>query len=493
MDCLEGMKQMQTESVDLICTDAPYGLSFMGREWDKATPSVDIWRECNRILKTGAFAFIMSSPRADVMCQMITRLQEAGFRTDFTPIYWAYASGFPKAANIGKMVDKKLGATREIVAKGKYFDRQPNGLASCNVTGFSSEIGERHGENGFITTAASPEAKLLDGSYAGFQVKPSIEVILVVMKPLSEATYVDQALKNGKGITWLDDCRIPFKSENDAEQAHNNTLGPVERSVKTKAVYDGGKQSGGFKDTFTDKGRFTANLLVSDNCLDNGEITKSGHMDSIAKADPTNQNCYGKMYERPVFNIGDEGQFSRYFSLDAWFAQQIKLLPPEVQKVFPFLIVPKADNGERNDGLEHLPLQEMQTHGVVNPDNSGTNHNTTGQKPAQKQNIHPTVKPLMLMSYLVTLGSRPNDVVVDPFVGSGTTAIACKVLNRQYVAFEKEKTYFDIAIERTNFSVNQPLVESIVNQSSKYLTEDNIKQTIRHTTKINKKFGDYFK
>ena len=52
------------------------------------------------------------------------------------------------------------------------------------------------------------------------------------------------------------------------------------------------------------------------------------------------------------------------------------------------------------------------------------------------------------MSYLITLGSRPGDVVLDPFVGSGTTCIAAKMLNRNYIGIEKEKEYYQIAIKR---------------------------------------------
>ena len=115
MDCLKGMKQLQPNSIDLIVTDPPYGLSFMGKDWDKVVPSVEIWRECFRVLKDGAFAFIMSSPRLDVLSQMVMRLENAGFDISFTPIYWAYASGFPKAMNIGKMVDKKFGEERKVI------------------------------------------------------------------------------------------------------------------------------------------------------------------------------------------------------------------------------------------------------------------------------------------------------------------------------------------------------------------------------------------
>lgn len=90
-DCVEVMRSLDAECVDLVVTDPPYGYSFMGKDWDRAVPSVEVWRECLRVLKHGAFAFVMSSPRADVLSHMIVNLGDAGFRTDFTPIYWAYA------------------------------------------------------------------------------------------------------------------------------------------------------------------------------------------------------------------------------------------------------------------------------------------------------------------------------------------------------------------------------------------------------------------
>ena len=113
-DSQEKLKDIESESVDLIVTDPPYGYSFMGKDWDKAVPSVDIWKECLRVLKPGAFAFIMSAPRLDVLTQMSVRVQEAGFDVSFTPLFWAYASGFPKAQNMSKAVDKRLGAERWI-------------------------------------------------------------------------------------------------------------------------------------------------------------------------------------------------------------------------------------------------------------------------------------------------------------------------------------------------------------------------------------------
>jgi site-specific DNA-methyltransferase (adenine-specific) len=71
---------------------------------------------------------------------------------------------------------------------------------------------------------ATEKAKELDGAYAGFQPKPAVEVIIVAMKPLKEGTFTEQAKANGKGITWLDDCRIPNQDNENADRLPGNLL-----------------------------------------------------------------------------------------------------------------------------------------------------------------------------------------------------------------------------------------------------------------------------
>ena len=105
---LELLKEIKSDSVDCLITDPPYGISFMNKDWDKAVPDVAIWKECLRVMKPGAFAFVMCSPRSDVQAEMVIKLKEAGFEVNFSPVYWVYASGFPKAMNVSKAVDRKV-------------------------------------------------------------------------------------------------------------------------------------------------------------------------------------------------------------------------------------------------------------------------------------------------------------------------------------------------------------------------------------------------
>lgn len=386
-DCLDALKELPENSVDSLVTDPPYGIAFMGKSWDEFNEVVNpqgsfeseknfkklprnssaamiefftpIWKECLRVMKPGAFGFVMCIPRQDCLSRMMVSLEDAGFKINFTSIYWTYASGFPKPLNIGKAIDK-----RNI--------NNPN----------------------------------LDGSYGGFQPKPAVEVIIVVMKPLSAGSYIDQALENGKGVTWSDDCRIPYKGNDTSTDGHRTkTFGKDSESVI------GGEGSPDYQANVN--GRFPANLLVSDDVLEDGRNDKPGktRFDN-GKVDYSDKGyLFGTMGDgnlnAPV-QIGDSGGFSRFFSLDAW-----------AEKNLPFLIVSKASKSEKNKGLD--------------------------------KNIHPTVKPIKLMSYLITLGSRPGDVILDPFGGSGTTACAAITLDRKFITIEKEIEYIEIIKSRVEY------------------------------------------
>ncbi len=387
-DAGEKLRELPDKSIDLLCTDPPYGFSFMGKNWDKSLVSVNIWKECFRVLKDGAFAFVMSAPRLDVLSEAVARLKEAGFNIGFTSVYWAYASGFPKALNISKAVDKQKGFLPKKV--------------SWDGGGKKSYIFS-HNKVYKEIKPVSEDAKALAGSYGGFQPKPAVEIIIVAMKPFSEKTFAAQALKNRKGITWLDDCRIPIQKGDEPHGGYGDKVigfGHFDNKAGVKW-----KES-----PAAHLGRFPANLLVSDDVLNDGKIASSSKS-----------------------KLPDSDSFSRYFDLDAWAIKK------GIKDTFPFLICPKPSPAERNKGCEGLKEKK--------PDKSGDGyHSDWEQKPAR--NFHPTVKPIRLMSYLITLGSRPNDVVLDPFVGSGTTCIAAKMLNRNYIGIEKEKEYYQIAVKR---------------------------------------------
>jgi site-specific DNA-methyltransferase (adenine-specific) len=96
-DCSDKLKDIESNSVDSIVTDPPYGLSFMGKKWDYSVPSVSIWKECFRVLKPGGHLLSFSSART--YHRVAVNIEDAGFDIR-DQIMWVYGSGFPKSHNL---------------------------------------------------------------------------------------------------------------------------------------------------------------------------------------------------------------------------------------------------------------------------------------------------------------------------------------------------------------------------------------------------------
>jgi len=280
----------------------------------------------------------------------------------------------------------------------------------------------------------------LRGAYGGLQKKPAVEVVLCVMKPLSCKSYTEQAMDNGKGCTWLDDVRIPFESEDDKWDGRQN----VKMETGNNICY------GKYNDTDTTpntKGRFPANLISSDDVLNSGEVFKTGCGHNSNKIRTTKKDD-GSFLDKSSYPlnplcIGDSGSYNRYFDVDRWWLGVIDKLPDNVKKVFPFLIVPKPSKSEKNKGCEKLEKRNVNPAGLVVAIESGK------EKPREERaNHHPTCKPIKLFSYMITLGSRKGDVILDPFCGSGTSLVSAKILERDYIGIELDPGYIEIAEAR---------------------------------------------
>lgn len=107
-DSAEVLKQLQDNTIDMLACDPPYGIQFMGLDFDKALPPKQVWKECYRVLKPGSFIAVMSSPRSDVLYRMIKDLEDAGFDMSFSPLYFTYHTGFPKSSDPVKLITKGL-------------------------------------------------------------------------------------------------------------------------------------------------------------------------------------------------------------------------------------------------------------------------------------------------------------------------------------------------------------------------------------------------
>jgi len=493
---IEILKDFQNNSFDSIITDFPYGLQdvdalklikeggnnasgFLGKEWD-CLPSIEMLSEFLRVLKTGGWLITTFTPRQDLQCVLQYRLLEAGFDISFSSTYWAYASGYPKASNYGKVTDKHLGAEREKVGLSKNINHQERKDSNINqqtviTTGNPFKDNENQMQKvNYLTIPASEEAKYIDGLHSN-SLKPAVEIIIVAQKPFKGAKF-QQALKwyyerkelleqgikeedlslhtkNASGGVRIDDARIPAE-ENDLKEMIKKGESFVEASKKdTNTIFPNFERL-----EPNHNGRFPANLLVSDNVLDVGRNIKSGgnekQYNRQFKENDDFLSILNKRKNVKAILQKSEGDFSRYFSVDAWTKKHLpelyKLnkkcltLEKDAEKIYPFFNVAKPSINEKN-----LGLQEFEKVQIKKAVQSEFNDNKNPNPPSC--NTHPTSKPISLFAYLISLYSSENDVILDPFCGSGTTCIASILTNRKFVGIDITEEYCKIAEARIKY------------------------------------------
>jgi len=430
-DWIEVMAGWPENSVDLIVTDPPYGIQFMGLDFDKVLPPREAFEQMIRVLKPGALAFVMSSPRQDVLWRMLALLEGVGFELRQSFISWVYKTGFPKAYDVSKGIDRKLGLQRETIGIGTA------GVA-VGLDNRNFEQGKRNKRYDAkavfpLTEPASELAKQWEGWKSQTGLKPALECILMVNKPRSEPTIVDNVLRWGTGAMNVDAARIPFQNENDRTfQARDNKYRTNDPffTDKGRGIYENKDWEG------NNKGRFPANLLVSDGAIDNEyeKVTDNREMKIGRSQNLGRFGIYGQSGVVDGATYGDSGYASRYFDLDAWAGHH------------GFLDVAKPSRAERDFGLLGFKEKELYRAGHGNQEMD----DVTQRFRRQARNAHPTVKPVKLMAYLIKLGCPPKGIVVDPFLGSGTTCIAAKRLRRQWIGIEINPEYAAIAEARIN-------------------------------------------
>lgn len=155
-----------------------------------------------------------------------------------------------------------------------------------------------------------------------------------------------------------------------------------------------------------------------------------------------------EFHEVPV--VRSEGRFPANLIHDN--SEEVReCFPNESERFFKSIIYQaKASKSERNKGCEGLPLKEKVFNGKSDKPSTDMKDIEKRFTTLPKANNHPTVKPLKLMEYLIKMVTKPGGIVLDPFAGSGTTGVACKNLNRNYILIEKEPEYIDIINQRLN-------------------------------------------
>jgi site-specific DNA-methyltransferase (adenine-specific) len=437
-DCIEQMRTLEADSVDAIVTDPPYGLEFMGKDWDGfGTPlGFQTWteqwaREALRVLKPGGHLLAFGGTR--MYHRLAAGVEDAGFEIRDT-LMWLYGSGFPKSLDVSRTVDKKSGVEGEWVEHPSFANRNGNGKPGIfNQT--NNKTGTRHQ---YEPTEA---AKKWQGW--GTALKPAVEPIVLARKPLI-GTVAENVLTHGTGALNIDASRIegvppsvpqPQLRPNNLDNGHALGAGTGRSAQMSMAT-----------------GRWPANIL-----LDEEAAALLDEQSGVSKSPaPYYQQTKSKGMNAPETrgdvessHHGDTGGASRFF------------------------YVAKASRSERNKGLEGFAAtrRAVKTFGSIkqpqcnvcgsrsvdwektqsrNPscghnDFSYVEQTSEGKHPGNpERNIHPTVKPVQLMRYLIRLVTPKGGTVLDPFLGSGTTAVAAIEEGVAWIGCEREPEYLDI-------------------------------------------------
>lgn len=397
-DLFDVLPTLPANSVDACVLDSPYGLAFMGQEWDKprvmaeearerervkddhrattalrgwhgrsttASENRDYQQWCEqwgaavlRVLKPGAWLASFGATR--LWHRMVCGLEDAGFEVRdgiaFPHAFWAYGSGFPKSKNDG-----------------------PRGTA----------------------------------------LKPAWEPIALLQRP-REGTYAECYERYGTGYLNIDDARVPLNGEH--WDAHD-VAAPKSGSGLALGNYTKYNRNPGSHE----QGRWPANL-----CHDGSHevLAEFPHTSSeVARVVANNRNGDGS-----IFGFGGGGRKH-----------------PSDGQTARFFYCSKPSAGEKEAGLDALPLTPM--HEVQGRENgsAGSENPRAGVRGNARRMTHPTCKPIELMRWLIRLCCPPGGLVLDPFLGSGTTAIAAHLEGRECVGIEREAEYMAIARARTDW------------------------------------------
>lgn len=245
--------------------------------------------------------------------------------------------------------------------------------------------------------------------------KPAIEPITMARKPLSEKTVAANILKHGTGGLNIGACRVGVET--------GGWKGSPSRGM---FCFDG--DTSGKPRPVT--GRWPANLMHDGSPEVVALFPRTGPSNGKVGNNKASQSLARSGRDAAHIGYGHEdlgGSAARYF------------------------YCAKASRAERNEGLQGLPLHHASHDGRESYiDNQYQRHSNV------QQNHHPTVKPQALMRHLVRLVTQPGGVVLDPFMGSGSTGVAAMTERMRFVGIEMNPDYFEIACRRIEHAQRQP-------------------------------------
>lgn len=389
-NCLSVLEKMDSNSVDSIVTDPPYGISIIDQKWDKCLPDKEIWQECFRVLKPGGY--ILSFASARLYPHLALAMEEVGFETQ-NMLAWLHGNGFVRGKNVAVQFDRVDGMPqpddefraylRDAIKNSPYKIKDLEKM--CDTVGmFSHYLGKSQSQfPSYGKWQILKKALKLDGRYDS--------LFSEIAKRRKEFK-----MSEGKG----DKGRIHFKGLSKSFRQHK---------AKTKSA----KKWEGWR-----YGKMTLRPCMEPIYFGQkpplkpmvNNIIRNG-VGALNMANCKRQGRDG--IERTASNVMHDGSDEVVRQLE----RHSKMAPSSLNEFFPDLETPFFYVSKPSGKIKQI-------------------------------NTHPTLKPLDLMRHLVRLVTPLGGTCLDPFMGSGTTGEACLIEGMDFIGIEKEKEYFEIAKER---------------------------------------------
>lgn len=447
---LDLLPTLADASIDACVTDPPYELGFMGKKWDASgiAYNVDLWREVLRVLKPGGHLVAFGGTRT--YHRMACAIEDAGFEIRDC-LAWMYGSGFPKSLDVSKAIDK-MDAPKEQMARKLRFTAW---VRSTGITSAQINAATKTNMGGHYTTTASQPAIMtrqhLDACRHLLGHVPQWVEHEADVRSVESRNFAEREVIGKSDATRL---AVAPGQNNDRSGITLNITAPATDSAKQWQGW-GTALKPAYEPAVLARKPLTG--TVAGNVLEwgTGAINVDGCRIEAEKA--TGWGGGGSA----LYNGGlsREGGESRLQNEGRWPANVMHDGSEEVLAGFPedtdgsaarFFYTAKASTWEREIGLDDMPRRSGGELVGRKDGSAGTQNPRAGAGRASegRANVHPTVKPIDLMRWLVRLVTPRGGVVLDPFAGSGSTGMAATLEGFGFVGFELDPLHVQIAKRR---------------------------------------------
>lgn len=462
-DSLALLKGLEDDSVDAVVTDPPSGIAFMGRAWDTDKGGRAQWvawlasilEECRRVLKPGGHLLVWALPRTSHWTG--AAIDDAGFEIRDV-LQHHFGSGFPKNLDVSKAIDRRRHDRDQVLQVTRWIAeaRDAAGLTNAAIDelfGFSGMAGH------WTTQESQPAVPTLD------QIPALLELLRAdPPEEIARLIFELNGRKGEPGEAWHRREVVGTKTAGIATPGEDkrHTIGgskAVEVNVTTAATEEAETWEGwgtALKPSteFWWLARKPFRGPVAGNILEHGtaalnidacrisegrwppHLLLSHSADCIPWARApirTGGIAFPDFYECaedcPVGRVGDE--IAHFFP---------NLTPDPTASGDPlWRYIAKPPKSEKDAGVTRAPSTGGEATGRVDGSAGLKNPRAGAGRGGGARNIHPTVKPIALMRWLIRLVTPPGGVVLDPFCGSGSTGCAAVLDGFSFLGFDLDE------------------------------------------------------